>query len=247
MIELIKGRIYWHEAAANTPGLELLLSRRPRLEEHRFEQRQDCYYSEVDGVCSFFSWDGRPDRGYGGATFTLTMLDGSTKDLVGPWSSSSQVMNSLGFGPCTEVNVTDDPESYERGFTFSASAVTMAWLGRYRDRIWVPPFRFSSINEPWKGFDRRLVFPEGSRFTMLQITPDRRSTRGPVRMDHQVDPTQGLLLGQFGGFVPIVELPDGGYWVKPQYRSEVPVPQGGRVEEIEERPGLGPTYLGVPE
>lgn len=241
MIELIKGRIYWHEAAANPPGLELLLSRLPKLEEQRFEQRQDCYYSEVDGVCSFFSWNGRPDRGFGGTTFTITMLDGSTKDLIGPWSSSSTVMNSLGFGPCTEVNVTADPEDYGRGFTFRASAVTMAWLGRYRDRIVVPPFRFSSINEPWKGFDRRLVFPEGSRFTMLRL----ESTSS--RMDRQASSEQGLLLGQFGGFIPIVELPDGGHWVKPQYRGEVPVPEGGRVEEIEERPGLGPSYLGVPE
>lgn len=251
MIEVIKGRIRWSETYSNPPGLELLVSRIPKLEEHRFERRGSCYYSELDGLCSFFSWDGRPDHGYGGRAFTLRMLDGSTEELVGPWSSSCSAMNSLGFGPCTEVAATDEPDAYERGYTFYASAITMGLLGTARDRIEVPPYRFR-IDEPHRsstlGFSHRLVFPEGSRFTMVQTDLQGESTKGPVRMDMRASAEQGLLLGGNGQrFVPVIELPGGGYWLKPRSCMEpVPVPDGCRVEEVESKPGFHASYIGVP-
>lgn len=232
MIEIINGRVFWHEAYNNPPGLELLVSRLPKLGEHRFTQKGELYFSDLGGVCSFFSWDGRPDRGYGGATFTITMVDGGTKDLIGPWSSSPSAMNAAGFGPCTDAALTDEPATYERGYTFYAGAVTMELLGRFRDRIEVPPYRYSSDGTPWKGFDRRFRFPEGSRFTMLQTTPTGGSAR-TVRMDSQVSGQQGMLLGQMPTFVPLVELPGGGHWVKPAYHN-VPLdpPEGSTIEEL---------------
>jgi hypothetical protein len=236
VIEIIKGRIFWHEAYNNPPHLELLVSSIPTVEQHVYEQREDCYYSEIDGICSFFSWDGRQDRGYGGRHFTLRMKDGSIKTLMGPWSSSCAAMNSLGFGPCTEAAIITEPDGYAKGYTFYSGAVTMEALGRVRDRIAVTPYRISTEGNPWKGFDKMIVFPKGSRFTMLEVGSKDHKMR-----DHQVSGEQSMLLGTGGAqrFVPIVELPDGSHWVKPASHS-VPIvpPEGAEVVDIPAAKGV---------
>lgn len=64
-------------------------------------------------------------EGYGGRRFTLTMEDGTTTILRGPWSSNAAAIERRGgFPRCNEVSMIDKPESYERGYTFYASAVT---------------------------------------------------------------------------------------------------------------------------
>lgn len=242
MIEVIKGRIKWMDHCNNAPTLELLVSRIPKSEEHRYELRQGLYFSEVEGFCSFFSWDGTPDRGYGGRSFHITMKDGTETDLVGPWSSSSSAVSSVGFGPCADVNITDEPGAYERGYTFYAGSVTMELLGRYRDIIEVTPYRYR-VEEPWaissRGFSHRLVWPKGTKFTMLQTDPTYSKHVGTVSGQ------QAEALGYMPRFVPIVELPDGSHWLKPRsFHEPMRVPEGVEVQELrQDAPKLGESML----
>lgn len=209
-IEIIKGRIHWYEGYSNDPHLELLLSRDPEPEEYTYEQRGNLYYGEVEGVCSFYSQ--RPGGQH--------------------WSANSTAINAAGFGPCTEASIITDPKGYERGYTFRAGAVTMEMLGRFFDRIEVPPYRFLP-EEPWcwttRGFTHRIVFPEGSRFTMVQTDPPHG------RINDELSAEQAKLLGQSATFIPIVALPNGKYWLKPKnngYVTDQDIPEGATVEKI---------------
>lgn len=240
MIEIVKGRIYWYEGYANPPNLQVLLSRIPALSEHRFEKRGTVYYSEVDGVCQFFSWGGSQDRGYGGRAFPIKMRDGSDETLLGPWSSNFSAVNSLGFGPCIEVHGTDEPEAYQRGYTFCACSVTMSMLGDFRQRIEVPPYRFSSLDTPWKGFDRKLVFPEGTKFTVLETDKEGR------RVIMEASGEQASALHGLPQFIPILQLPDGRYWLKPRNGGTPEDLSVGRVEDIDEGRPWPQTVVGGP-
>src|SRR5690606_7732735 len=126
-----------------------------------------------------------------------------------------------------------DPAGYERGHTFFAGAVTMELLGRFLDRIEVTPYRFRR-DEPHRwmslGFSHRLVFPEGSRFTMVQTDPPKG------RINEEMSAEQSRMLGQRPTFIPIVALPDGEYWLKPAnngYVTDRDIPEGALVEELQ--------------
>lgn len=70
-----------------------------------YEQRGSLYFGVNDvGVAHFFAYD-EPGRGFGGAKYVLPMNDGTTKELIGPWSSRSAVMNNAGFEHSVEVNI----------------------------------------------------------------------------------------------------------------------------------------------
>ena len=95
-------RIDWMLDWANDPELVIKMTR----EEHdanlagmRYEHKHDHYWAEHQGLCSFYYYTG-PSRGFGGRTFTLKMKDGTTKDLIGPWSSGYHNTNRW-FPECT--------------------------------------------------------------------------------------------------------------------------------------------------
>ena len=74
----------------------------------RYTERNGMYFAEDarSGRVSYFYWDGKPNgRGFGGAKYELTMVDGSTRVLEGPWSSNSCAMNKEGFKPSMEVTI----------------------------------------------------------------------------------------------------------------------------------------------
>lgn len=104
------------EQYANRPQFVLEVEDAPGADELRYEERNGCYFAEKDGLVRFFYYT-KPDDGYGGTVFPITMTDGRQVDLIGPWSSRSGVMNGLGFAPCLEVVING------RG-----AAVTVAWL-----------------------------------------------------------------------------------------------------------------------
>lgn len=83
------------------------------------------YYGEKDGAVSFYA-RGNDKQGFGGRKFNLRLRDGTTEQLVGPYSSSPTTMASLGFPWSMDVTVTDDPEVWERGYTFFAGNLTIA-------------------------------------------------------------------------------------------------------------------------
>ena len=78
----------------------------PGLQHYRFEAleispdntmyRGECVvpYKDIDIVfVRFFSHNKLNENGYGGFSFTLTMTDGSTRVVRGPWSSRAGVIN----------------------------------------------------------------------------------------------------------------------------------------------------------
>lgn len=76
----------------------------PKLEDFRFERAETLYFAEDHGIVNFFNYNG-PGRGFGGRIFDITMKDGSTRDLIGPFSSRAGVPNREGFISCFEVAV----------------------------------------------------------------------------------------------------------------------------------------------
>jgi hypothetical protein len=52
------------------------------------------------------------------------MKDGTKKDLVGPWITTSHHAYIAGFPLSPEVLITDNPEYFKRGYTFTRGNVT---------------------------------------------------------------------------------------------------------------------------
>ena len=69
-------------------------------------EQGDMYFAEDSstGRVRYFFYNG-PSHGFGGHTYKLPMKDGSTATLIGPWSSNSEAMNSVGHTPSKEVNI----------------------------------------------------------------------------------------------------------------------------------------------
>ena len=114
-MKLIKMDVDKMEQYSNRPSFRLTVDELATV-GFRYEERNGCYFAETDGLVRFFYYD-KPGNGYGGSVFHITMTDGTEKDLIGPWSSRSGVMNGQGFKPCLEVVLN--------GF---AAAVTVEWL-----------------------------------------------------------------------------------------------------------------------
>ena len=123
-MEILDMKVDWREAWDNKPEILLLVNRIPLLESMRFEKKDSLYYAENRGYVAFFSYSS-PGRGYGGYCFRITMQDGSSEVLVGPWSSRASVMNEAGFTPCLDVLMTSDPDSWKSGFGFTSAHVTL--------------------------------------------------------------------------------------------------------------------------
>ena len=122
-MNIISARVNWHSEYDNSPTFEILVDKFPDRKDFRYKEKNGIYYAELEGLVSFFYYRS-PGNGYGGQKFSIVMEDGTKKDLIGPWSSRSGAVNSIGFGPCLDVFLTNNPESYKRGYTFSASAVS---------------------------------------------------------------------------------------------------------------------------
>ena len=71
-----------------------------------YEQKDWAYFAEdkATGRVRYFHYT-QPGDGFGGYTYRLPMVDGSTATLIGPWSSNSQAMNTLGMKPSKEVTI----------------------------------------------------------------------------------------------------------------------------------------------
>ena len=126
-MKILKARIEWMLKYANAPNIRLLVDKLPDHKDLRYERRGNLYFAEKDGYADFYSYS-RPDEGFGGREFRLTMVDGSEAVLKGPWSSRAAVMNGAGFPPTIPVSITDDPAVWERGFTFYGAHVTVDFV-----------------------------------------------------------------------------------------------------------------------
>lgn len=90
----------------------------------RYEERNTLYLTRMGDVVRFFQSDGKPCAGFGGAKWSVTMIDGTTRDFVGGWSSC-ELSASLIFPEhrCVPCGLTREREVWEVGYTFSGGAL----------------------------------------------------------------------------------------------------------------------------
>ena len=74
--------------------------------QYVYEERDGLFYAKDPrtGRVSYFHHTS-PGNGFGGSTYNLKMVDGTTRALKGPWSSRAECMNQVGFTPCKEVTI----------------------------------------------------------------------------------------------------------------------------------------------
>ena len=120
-MKTLKAKVDWREKYANKPEFQLLMDKIPDFKTLVHEEiAPEVYYTETDGYVSFFV---NPDNG--GA------LGGYVKDgkyLGGAWSSRAGYLNTLPGIKVADVSLTDDPENYDRGWTFMAKHITLELL-----------------------------------------------------------------------------------------------------------------------
>ncbi len=122
-MNVLNAKIRW----GDTDRIQLLVDRIPKREELVFESTADnaFWYGEKDGYVMFYS--GHPDkkgRGFSGRSFKLNTKNNGTVTLVGPYDSSAHTANKLGFGPCVDVAITDNKNTYRNDGVFIASSAT---------------------------------------------------------------------------------------------------------------------------
>ena len=125
MMEIINAKVNWNLGWNNSPELQILVDKIPR--DLRFQFKEGMFFAEKRGYVSFFAHNGDSENhgGYCGRSFDIVMEDGAHKTLNGPWSGRSGVTNRLGFVPCVEVSITEDPQVFEQGHIFSGGAISL--------------------------------------------------------------------------------------------------------------------------
>lgn len=127
-MEILKANINFKKGYANPPTMRVLVDKIPSVGDMIYEERAGCYLAEKDGYVNFFYYD-RPGEGYGGAIFNRSIKqdDGTTKKVSfkGPWSSRPSAMNMRFDIQCVGVSITDEPDVFEKGYTFMSGAITL--------------------------------------------------------------------------------------------------------------------------
>ena len=127
MSKIIKANVDWMETWANSPRLIVLFDSEPVFKY----QESNGLYLAIDGdAANYIYWSGEGNTGgFGGRTFELDMIDGSKRELLGPWSSRAEcISREFPETPITEASICNDPMVFERGYTFTAAAVTIESL-----------------------------------------------------------------------------------------------------------------------
>ena len=102
--------IDWMEQwGGNDARIIVLVDKRPDYSKLRYKTvkktgNKESIWACHDNIVNFYYLDGSDKEGYGGRTFTLTMEDGTKRNIVGPWSSRCGIFNKCSeLEPCTEV------------------------------------------------------------------------------------------------------------------------------------------------
>ena len=115
----------YNKDVLNGHRLQILVDKIPKLEDLRFECKNNCYFAEREGYVVFYYWSGKGNEGgFYGREWDITMKNGKKVTLKGAWSSRSGVMNRF-FKQSMEVSITEDKDSFEKGYTFFAGAITV--------------------------------------------------------------------------------------------------------------------------
>lgn len=199
MIKITEVSIDWSANYGNRPRLTIRATEEslPRDADRLWRRRDVIWYSELGGVATWLchSGDDVNEGGFGGSTYVIRMEDGSSKTLVGPWSSRAGVVNGLGLGPVINC-VLLDSVCARRSIGLLRSVVADAigaGLGVVAD--------FLPNRDVWPKTDAPDVrFPPGSRIALYE-----ESWSSPSSPDFQEIV-----------YEPIVILPNGVTWRKPQ-------------------------------
>lgn len=154
-MQIVSCQVDWREDVANPPKLEVLVDEIPTRNELRFEHEDRIWCGIKDGFVSYYAWSGDGnDGGYSGRCYTITMRDGETVTLKGPWSSRAGCVNQSSFGPVVDVRITTDPLTLERGHTFRTGALTLEAAKQAADLVDEPchlerHLRFSNDEPYW--------------------------------------------------------------------------------------------------
>jgi len=123
-VKVLNARVDWYTGWNNDPKLEILVDKLPDDKSMRYEKRGEFYFAELEGLVRFFIHDAQNGTGFGGSTFVVTMKDGTTESIKGPWSSRPACATALGFTPSADVVIFDDIESWDRGWVGLAGHIT---------------------------------------------------------------------------------------------------------------------------
>lgn len=133
-MQVLKARVQWHDGYCNDPGLELLVDKLPVRADLRWtvnqHEGQSFCWTVDGGYVSYFMHNPRDQEGYGGRTFEITTHAGNKLAFKGPWSSNAVYASRVIGEPIIHCALTDEPEAYERGYTFYAGDVTLALAQR---------------------------------------------------------------------------------------------------------------------
>lgn len=151
-MKIVNAHIKWYNQYANNPEWNVVVEDVPDRQELRYKQKGSLYFAEKDGLIKFFSWSG-PGEGYGGDIFNITMEDGSTKSLKGPWSSRAGCMNNAGFKLCTDAYLR---EQNKAGLV--SVAILVEELFDIADRLGV--YIIMYVKKVQKGWDGDKDLPE---------------------------------------------------------------------------------------
>ena len=115
----------WCENWANRPQWRVTFDEPLNALTTPFEDIGDGMLLAVDGEQADFFAYGGPGTGFGGREFTITMTDGSTRVLIGPWSGNSGDVNACVSESGHVAEATSDDHC--------ATAITVAGIMRYID------------------------------------------------------------------------------------------------------------------
>lgn len=122
MTKILNAKVDWMERYMNTPVLQVLVDKMYTNDEMVFTQKNTMYFGHKNGQASRYFYH-TPSNGFGGRHFKLNMDDGTTKTLIGPWDGGILAFNVAGFPQCVDVHITDNKQSFERGYTFIAGTL----------------------------------------------------------------------------------------------------------------------------
>ena len=137
--ELLDVRVHWMEGYGNSPswyGRVNYIQDFFEADEPIWEKKGSMFRAEK-GIEVNYKHYTAPDRGYGGSLFSTMLIDGTKKNLIGPWSSRATCCNEAfpARERCIEMALVEDLERWERGYTFLSSnirvGVLIDWLRKH--------------------------------------------------------------------------------------------------------------------
>ncbi len=129
-MKVLDAKLNWYWGYSNPVGLQVLVDKMPDHKDLKYrafdEDRVNntgFYFAESGGYVNFFA--ATTDRsGYAGRTFNITLENGESRSFKGPWSSNYMYTTERTGVKCFEASITDNLESFNRGYTFYAGCIT---------------------------------------------------------------------------------------------------------------------------